>query len=134
MQYHTLGGILEKAQQHDRSGGGVNFRPQNATTYTNAYTYGRDQPNAPQQIGEYAFSYDANGNQLSWKDNTSGQQRDMLWDSLSRFIGKENRLRSLAMAAKLPTATSQSADDWKIWWPLPPKTACLWTITMAMMQ
>jgi RHS repeat-associated protein len=90
MSYNTVGGILNKNQFHERSGGeGGSFVKQGKTTYELDYTYGTEQPNAPTQIGENTYTYDANGNQTGWKSNVSGQERKVLWD-------EENRIRSIA--------------------------------------
>ena len=90
MSYNTVGGITNKNQFHERSGGdGGSFVKQGKTTYELDYTYGTEQPNAPTQIGENTYTYDANGNQTGWKSNVSGQERKVLWD-------EENRIRSIA--------------------------------------
>jgi len=106
MQYNTVGGITNKNQFHEKSGGdGGSFKKQGKTSYELDYTYGTEQPNAPKKIGDNSYSYDANGNQTgclpvrsetkAGKSDISGQQREILWDSLSRFIGKENRIKAV---------------------------------------
>ena len=97
LEYNTVGGITNKNQFHEKSGAdGGSFKKQGKTSYELDYTYGTEQPNAPKKIGDNSYSYDANGNQTGWKSDVSGQQREILWDSLSRFIGKENRIRAIA--------------------------------------
>jgi RHS repeat-associated protein len=83
MSYNSVGGITQKNQNHTRKG-----TVEKKTTYDMTYTYGQDQPHAPIHIGQQAFTYDANGNQLGWKDDKTGQRRNILWD-------EENRIRAV---------------------------------------
>jgi RHS repeat-associated protein len=83
MAYNTVGGITNKNQLHQRKG-----QEQKKTTYNNTYTYSEEQPHAPIHIGQQTFTYDANGNQLGWKDDKTGQRRNILWD-------EENRIRAV---------------------------------------
>ncbi|MEQ8681341.1 MAG: SpvB/TcaC N-terminal domain-containing protein [Cyclobacteriaceae bacterium] len=85
MQYNTVGGILQKTQNHDKAGGN-DWNPQKKTTYDLGYEYGEQQPHAPTQIGTHSYTYDQNGNQTGWTDNVSGQERKIGWD-------EENRIR-----------------------------------------
>jgi RHS repeat-associated protein len=91
MQYNSVGGITQKTQTHDKSGGsGGSWVKQNKTTYTFSYAYSNaDHANAPSHIGDKTYSYDANGNQKGWDDDKSGQRRNMIWD-------EENRLMALS--------------------------------------
>lgn len=91
MSYNSVGGILQKTQSHERSGGPDenSWTTQKKTSYDNAYDYGNVQPNAPVHIGRYTYTYDANGNQTGWTDDLSGQRRNILWD-------EENRVRSIS--------------------------------------
>jgi RHS repeat-associated protein len=84
MSYNTVGGITRKNQLHTNKG-----QEQKKTTYDMAYTYGDDQPHAPTHIGKQAYGYDANGNQIGWTHDVSGQRRDILWD-------EENRIRAIS--------------------------------------
>lgn len=83
MTYNSVGGILAKNQNHAKQG-----NTQKKTTYTNSYSYGDNQPHSPIHIGKQTYTYDANGNQLGWKDDVSGQRRNIVWD-------EENRIRAI---------------------------------------
>jgi RHS repeat-associated protein len=82
MSYNTVGGIIQKTQEHKRKD-----QEQKKTTYNLDYTYGSEQPHAPTHIGEQTFSYDANGNQTGWESDISGQRRKILWDEENRIRG-----------------------------------------------
>jgi RHS repeat-associated protein len=89
MSYNSVGGILSKVQTHERKGGGGDsWVQQKRTTYEQEYTYGDTQPHAPVLIGRQRYSYDASGNQTGWKDEVSGQRRQIAWD-------EENRIRAI---------------------------------------
>ncbi|MCX2739501.1 SpvB/TcaC N-terminal domain-containing protein [Pontibacter anaerobius] len=89
MSYNEVGSILSKVQTHDRKGGGGDsWVTQKRTTYAQEYTYGDKQPHAPELIGRQRYSYDASGNQTGWKDEVSGQRRQIVWD-------EENRIRAI---------------------------------------
>ncbi|HEY0651751.1 MAG TPA: SpvB/TcaC N-terminal domain-containing protein [Chryseosolibacter sp.] len=83
MDYNSVGSILHKNQHHDKKG-----NVQKKTSYNLSYSYGETQPHAPVHIGEQTFSYDANGNQIGWTDDISGQRRKLMWD-------EENRIRAV---------------------------------------
>lgn len=83
INYNSVGSILTKNQNHTKHG-----NVQKKTTYNNSYAYQDNQPHAPIHIGRHAYNYDANGNQLGWKDDISGQRRNILWD-------EENRVRAI---------------------------------------
>lgn len=83
MSYNSVGGILTKNQNHTKHG-----NVQKKTTYNNSYAYGNTQPHAPIHIGQQTYNYDANGNQLGWTDDKSGQRRNIVWD-------EENRIRAI---------------------------------------
>ena len=91
MEYNTLHSIVNKDQLHEfKLNDETEWTPRNKTTYDYAYEYGETQPHAPIQIGEKAYSYDANGNQTGFtQGGESGQVRQILWD-------EENRIRALA--------------------------------------
>jgi RHS repeat-associated protein len=61
---------------------------QGKTTYSYDYAYGATQPHAPSHIGDKSYTYDANGNQDGWTDDSSGQRRSTVWD-------EENRIQSV---------------------------------------
>jgi len=91
MQYSPTGSILHKTQTHDcmsydEPGTWV---PKHKTTYDWEYKYEGSKPHAPSQIGENAYSYDANGNTTGWQSTKNNQRRNILWD-------EENRIRAIA--------------------------------------
>ena len=89
MAYNSVHSIVKKEQLHQfKSPNATNWSPRNKTTYTYNYQYGTAQPHAPIKIGNYSYTYDANGNQTGWDDNNSGQQRQILWD-------EENRIKAI---------------------------------------
>lgn len=53
---------------------------QKKTSYDWTYAYQAVQPHAPSLIGERAFSYDANGNQLGWESTVNGTRRTIVWE------------------------------------------------------
>ena len=90
MQYNSVGGITEKQQVHERkSNEEGSWKEQKKTTYRQSYEYGDSQPHAPIHIGQQKYSYDANGNQMGWTHDVSGQRRQIVWD-------EENRIRAIA--------------------------------------
>jgi RHS repeat-associated protein len=87
MSYDTIHNAVSKTQRHwivEPSGTEVT---QHKTTYDFAYQYGV-KPHASTHIGQQTYTYDANGNQLGWTDDGSGQRRTIAWDD-------ENRMQSL---------------------------------------
>ncbi|HJW28396.1 MAG TPA: hypothetical protein VJ508_04000, partial [Saprospiraceae bacterium] len=85
MSYNSVGGITQKNQQHLKK-----IQIQKKTTYNNSYIYGDTQPHAPIHIGKQTYTYDANGNQLGWKDDVTGQRRNIIWDEENRIRGIED--------------------------------------------
>lgn len=92
MRYDTVHNITSKVQHHtlkNRSGKAVT---QKKTSYdwsgAQGYKYDGPQPHAPTHIGERAFSYDANGNQLGWTHDKNGTRRTITWD-------EENRIQNI---------------------------------------
>ncbi len=59
--------------------------PYKKTSYANSYAYTSGHPHAPTKIGDFAYSYDKNGNQTGWDDLTSGQKRVIVWDEENRI-------------------------------------------------
>jgi len=89
MAYDTVHNITSKVQHHtlkNRSGKAIT---QKKTSYdwsgAQGYKYDGPQPHAPTHIGERAFSYDANGNQLGWTHDKNGTRRTITWDDESRI-------------------------------------------------
>jgi RHS repeat-associated protein len=82
LSYNNVGGIITKNQLHKRKG-----QEQKKTTYNLSYTYGETQPHTPINIGEQTYRYDANGNQLGWTSDVSGQRRNIFWDEENRIRG-----------------------------------------------
>jgi RHS repeat-associated protein len=90
MKYNSVHSIVKKEQLHEfKSPNATSWTPRNKTTYTADYAYGQSQPHAPTHIGEQTYTYDPNGNQTGWTHDTSGQQRQILWD-------EENRIKAIA--------------------------------------
>ncbi|CAK8710557.1 hypothetical protein GKODMF_00765 [Candidatus Electrothrix gigas] len=88
MQYDSIHNILTKNQQHVRITPGGSSITQKKTTYDYKYDYTSSRPHAPTQIGERAFSYDANGNQTGWESDENGTRRTIVWD-------EENRIQAI---------------------------------------
>lgn len=92
MSYDTIHNITSKVQLHtlkNRSGKAIT---QKKTSYewidsnnNQGYQYAGPQPHAPTHIGERAFSYDANGNQLGWTHDKNGTRRTITWDEENRI-------------------------------------------------
>ncbi|MFD0975275.1 SpvB/TcaC N-terminal domain-containing protein [Salinimicrobium gaetbulicola] len=90
MRYNSVHSIVKKEQVHRFKGyDETEWSPRNKTTYTFDYEYGESQPHAPVHIGEQTYTYDANGNQTGWTHDTSGQEREIIWD-------EENRIKGIA--------------------------------------
>ncbi len=94
MGYSPTGSILNKTQVHQSKDRGESvWETRGKTTYQFDYKYEGNKPHAPSQIGDNAYTYDANGNQTKWQrigdGNGKGQRRDILWD-------EENRIRAIA--------------------------------------
>ena len=90
MSYNPTGSILQKNQVHQtRDYDNPAWETRGKTTYKWDYKYEGTQPHAPSQIGDNAYTYDANGNLTSWHGTTNNQRRDILWD-------EENRIRAIA--------------------------------------
>lgn len=89
MTYNTVGGILSKNQVHERKAfNKKDWSTEVKNTYELDYAYGNTSAHAPSQIGDKSYSYDANGNQTNWEDDTNGQRREIVWD-------EENRIHTL---------------------------------------
>ncbi|MCI5180784.1 MAG: sugar-binding protein, partial [Candidatus Electrothrix sp. AW3_4] len=88
MQYDSIHNILTKNQQHVRITPSGSSITQKKTTYDYSYAYTGSRPHAPTQIGERAFSYDANGNQTGWESDENGTRRTIVWD-------EENRIQAI---------------------------------------
>ncbi len=90
MKYSSTGCILNKDQLHQsRDRGASIWETRGKTTYEFDYKYEGEKPHAPSQIGENAYTYDANGNATEWRSTKSNQRRQILWD-------EENRIRAIA--------------------------------------
>lgn len=87
MAYDSVHNIITKQQAHEIVQPSNTPITQKKTTYAWAYDYGT-QPHAPTHIGERAFRYDANGNQLGWTHDKNGTSRTITWD-------EENRIQSI---------------------------------------
>ncbi len=80
MGYDDIHNIVGKTQTDNITSAGGKPIPQKATSYDWAYAYGGNHPHAPTHIGNRTFTYDADGNQLGWKDDNNGTRRVILWD------------------------------------------------------
>lgn len=90
MQYDNLYNITSKQQVHERKGNGANWVTQNQTTYSYSYNYNvNGKPHSAIHVGENAYQYDANGNQVDRKHDVSAQNRKTAWD-------EENRMKTLS--------------------------------------
>ena len=70
-----------------------------ASSHAFTYLYEGTKPNAASMIGTNKYTYDENGNPTMREDTATNAFRQMLWDSLSRNGGKENRLTMLSRIA-----------------------------------
>ncbi|WP_420209289.1 SpvB/TcaC N-terminal domain-containing protein [Candidatus Electronema sp. JC] len=89
MQYDSIHNIVRKNQEDIRIVPGGSAITQKKTTYDYNYAYASSRPHAPTQIGERAFSYDANGNQTGWESDANGTRRTIVWD-------EENRIQEIS--------------------------------------
>jgi YD repeat-containing protein len=81
--------LKELVEVRDDAGHTTRLSYDNLGRRTSDYAYTATQPHAPSHIGQQTFTYDANGNQTGFTDDTSGQRRTIVWD-------EENRLQSLS--------------------------------------
>ncbi len=89
LAYDSIHNIIQKNQQHELiqpSGVAISQRK---TSYQWSFQYDAVQPHAPSHIGDHAFTYDANGNQLGWTHDRNGTRRTTVWD-------EENRIQSIS--------------------------------------
>jgi RHS repeat-associated protein len=88
MKYDTIHRIIQKDQKtYNKPVGGVES-PEVKGTYLYNYDYAAMQPHAPTQIGNRAFTYDDNGNQLGYQQSGGGPDRSIAWD-------EENRIQAI---------------------------------------
>ena len=85
MTYDSIHNITGKDQLHERVQPSGTRVTQKKTSYDWAYTYGSPQPHAPSLIGDRAYSYDLNGNQLGWDHVSNGTRRTIVWDEENRI-------------------------------------------------
>jgi RHS repeat-associated protein len=78
--YDAAGRMLHK-KQTDK----VNTQLQGATTFDLTYRYDGTQPHAPSRVGNRVNTWDADGNLLSWRDDSLGSRRTMTWDEEDRI-------------------------------------------------
>jgi RHS repeat-associated protein len=89
LAYDETGNVTAKNQLHQIASGGGKPNPEKKTSYNWAYTYGGPQPHAPTRIGDRAFRYDLDGNQIGWDSDVNGTRRTLTWN-------EENRLAAVA--------------------------------------
>jgi len=99
MSYDAIHNITRKTQNHTVIRNGGKALEQRKTTYDWVYRYGASgndsrQSHAPIQIGTpdangnpvgRSFTYDANGNQEGWTNDTNGTRRAIVWDEENRI-------------------------------------------------
>ena len=86
--YDSIHNVVSKQQHHEVVQPPGTPIVQQKTTFDSDYQYAGSGPHAASHIGDLSFTYDANGNQTGWTDDTSGQRRTITWD-------EENRIQSL---------------------------------------
>ncbi|HEX8096170.1 RHS repeat domain-containing protein, partial [Jatrophihabitans sp.] len=89
LAYDNLHNITTKNQTNTIVQGSGIPVSQGKTTYSLAYAYAGSQPHAPSHIGNKTYSYDLDGNQNGWTDDSNGQRRSIVWD-------EENRIQSIS--------------------------------------
>jgi RHS repeat-associated protein len=89
LTYDTIHNITQKQQTDTLFNTPGHGNTQAGTTYSNAYAYGSAKPHAATHVDGRSFSYDADGNQLGWTSDSSGQRRTIVWD-------EDDRMESLA--------------------------------------
>jgi len=89
MGYDEIHNISSKVQVHDLVASNGRVTNQAGTTYNWTYGYTGTQAHAPINIGNRTFSYDYNGNQTGWLNNSNNTQRNIVWDD-------ENRIQSVS--------------------------------------
>ncbi len=102
LSYDSLGNTTNKVQRNDLVSTSGSVTPQNATTYSQRYTYEAGRPHAPVKIGQDTEKYDANGNliDVGTKDRDAAQALNVLAaepltssDDHTQFVwDEENRL------------------------------------------
>jgi RHS repeat-associated protein len=104
LTYDAIHNIKSKTQTdivEQPSGASTAQKP---TTYSWTYTYGNPQPHAPSGVGDRAFTYGPNGNQLGWAEDRGGGRRIVDWD-------EENRIRSITDGGHKMTYTYDHAGE-----------------------
>jgi RHS repeat-associated protein len=86
LSYDSIDNLTAKHQVNQITGpSGEKFTLPD-TTYNFTYAYTAPQPHAPTQIGDKAYSYDANGNQTGFRGGVLGlQDRDIRYDEENRI-------------------------------------------------
>jgi len=80
MSYTKSHSINTKNQMHIRDG-----IIEQANTYDNNYRYEGSQPHAPTGVGDFTYTYDANGNMMNRTNNITNQNRELMWDEENRL-------------------------------------------------
>ncbi|MFL6653730.1 MAG: toxin TcdB middle/N-terminal domain-containing protein, partial [Sulfurifustis sp.] len=93
MAYDSIHNILTKHQLHTIVQPSTTAITQKKTSYDFTYAYNASgansvRPHAPNHIGDRTYSYDANGNQTGWTQDTNGTRRTIVWN-------EENRAESI---------------------------------------
>lgn len=85
LTYDEIGNIRSKQQVHTIQHGSSPPIVQKKTTYDWTYEYQGSHPHAATRIGDRAFDYDLDGNQLGWASDHTGQRRHITWSSANRI-------------------------------------------------
>lgn len=88
VEYNSLSNLTHKEQVHRRQLTNRNYwEYSNFTSYRFDYEYSASNPYAPARIGNWLYSYDANGNLLNREeDYFFGLKRSLLWDEENRML------------------------------------------------
>jgi len=94
MAYDSIHNIVSKHQLHTIVQPSAVAITQKKTSYDFSYQYSLSgptsvRPHAPIHIGDRAYTYDANGNQTGWTQDTNGTNRTIIWN-------EENRIESVS--------------------------------------
>jgi len=80
MSYTQSHSIANKTQSHI-----VDGEVMTANTYDNTYAYDSNKPHAPTAVGNFTYTYDANGNMTNRTTSVEDQTRDFVWDEENRL-------------------------------------------------
>ncbi|MEZ4315182.1 MAG: hypothetical protein R3F14_44775, partial [Polyangiaceae bacterium] len=90
LAYDTIHSITQKSQTDILYNSPKKAVVQQETTYDNTYMFNGPQPHAVTNVDGRTFTYDANGNQLGWQSDSSGQHREIVWNEDDRIESIED--------------------------------------------